>query len=54
VKLSDNLGYQDSAGLRLFLEKHSKASAGLLIYGGQEIKRLDEKIAAIPWRLVTG
>lgn len=54
VKLSDNLGYRDSAGLRLFFEKHPKTSAGLLIYGGREVKRLDEKIVAIPWRLVTG
>ena len=54
VKLSDNLGYRDSAGLRLFLEKHPKTSAGLLIYSGREVKRLDEKIVAIPWRLVTG
>lgn len=54
VKLSDNLGYRDSAGLRLFFEKHPKTSAGLLIYGGRDVKRLDEKIVAIPWRLVTG
>ncbi|HSG43356.1 MAG TPA: ATP-binding protein [Anaerolineales bacterium] len=54
VKLSDNLGYRDSAGLRLFLENHPRTSAGLLIYGGHEIKRLDEKIVAIPWTLVTG
>ena len=54
VKLTDNLGYRDTAGLRLFLEKHPKASGGLLVYGGTEIKRMDEKIAAIPWSLVTG
>lgn len=54
VKLSDNLGYRDSAGLRLFFEKHPKTSAGLLIYGGREVKRLDEQIIAVPWRLVTG
>jgi hypothetical protein len=54
VKLTDNLGYRDTAGIRLFLEKHPKASGGLIIYGGKEIKRLDEKIVAIPWSLVTG
>lgn len=54
VKLTDNLGYRDTAGLRLFLEKHPKASGGLMIYGGKEIKRLDEKIVAVPWSLVTG
>ena len=54
VKLADNLGYRDSAGLRLFLQKHPKTSAGLLIYGGKETKWLDEKIMAVPWSLVTG
>jgi predicted AAA+ superfamily ATPase len=54
VKLGDNLGYRDAAGLRLFLEKHPKTSGGLIIYGGKEIKRLDEKIVAIPWALVAG
>jgi len=54
VKLTDNLGYRDTAGLRFFLDKHPKASGGLLVYGGTEIKRMDEKIAAIPWSLVTG
>ena len=54
VKLTGNPGYRDTAGLRLFLEKHPKASGGLIVYGGKEIKRLDEKIIAIPWSLVTG
>lgn len=54
VKLTDNLGYRDSAGIRLFLEKHPKASGGMIVYGGKEIKRLDEKIVAVPWSLVTG
>jgi len=26
----------------------------LIVYGGKRIKRLDEKIVAIPWSLVTG
>ncbi len=54
VKLTDNLGYRDTAGLRLFLEKHPKASGGLIVYGGTEVKRMDEKIIAIPWSFVTG
>ena len=54
VKLTNNLGYRDSAGIRLFLEKHPKASGGLILYGGREIKRLDENIIAIPWTFITG
>jgi len=54
INSSHNLGYRNSAGLRLSFEKHPKTSAGFLIYGGREVKRLDEKIVAIPWRLVTG
>ena len=54
VKRADSLGYRDTAGLRLFLEKHPKTTAGLIVYGGKAIKRLDEKIVAIPWSLLTG
>lgn len=54
VKLTNNPGYRDTTGLRLFLEKHPKTSAGVMVYGGKEIKRLDEKIVAIPWSLITG
>lgn len=54
VKRTDNPGYRDAAGLRLFLEKHPKASAGVIVYGGKAIKRLDEKIVAIPWAFLTG
>lgn len=54
VKRADTLGYRDTAGLRLFLEKHPKTSAGLIVYSGKAIKRLDEKIVAVPWPLLTG
>lgn len=54
VKRTDNLGYRDTAGLRLFFEKHPKTTGGLIVYGGKEIIRLDEKIVAIPWALMTG
>lgn len=54
VKLTDKLGYRDSAGIRQFLEKHPKASGGLIVYGGREVKRLDENIIAAPWPFITG
>jgi predicted AAA+ superfamily ATPase len=54
VKLTDNLGYRDTAGLRLFLTNHPRASGGLVVYCGQQIRRMDEKIVAIPWSLITG
>lgn len=54
VKRADTVGYRDTSGLRLFLEMHPKASAGLVVYSGNEIKRLDEKIVAMPWSLLTG
>jgi predicted AAA+ superfamily ATPase len=54
VKLADNLGYRDTAGLRLFFEDNPNVSAGLILYSGAQIKRLDEKIVAVPWSFVTG
>jgi uncharacterized protein len=54
AKLTDNLTYRDTAGVRFFLENHPKASGGLIVYSGKQIKRIDEKILAIPWSLITG
>ncbi|MBU4225429.1 MAG: hypothetical protein KKC71_06370 [Chloroflexi bacterium] len=54
VKRSDNPGYGDAAGLRAFLSEYPNASGGLLVHGGREIRRLDEKILAILWTMVTG
>ncbi len=54
VKLTDNLGYRDTEGLRLFFKDHPQTSGGLVIYGGSQVKRMDEKIVAVPWSFVTG
>jgi predicted AAA+ superfamily ATPase len=54
VKSTKNPGYDDTTGLRAFLEEHPTASAGLLIHGGRDIKRLGDKILAIPWPVLTG
>ena len=54
VKSTNNPGYRDIAGLQAFLGEHPDAAAGLLVHSGREIKRLDEKILAIPWTMLTG
>jgi len=54
VKTTNNPGYRDIAGLQSFLNEHKGAKAGLLLHSGRDIKRLDEKILAIPWTMVTG
>jgi uncharacterized protein len=54
VKMTDTPGFRDAAGLRSFLDDHPHASAGLLVHGGREVKRLDQKIIAMPWILLTG
>ncbi len=54
VKSTKNPGYGDTAGLRAFLDEHPTTLAGLLIHGGRNIKRLSEKIIAIPWTMLTG
>jgi predicted AAA+ superfamily ATPase len=54
VKLTENLGYRDTAGLRLFLDNHPRTSGGLVVYCGKQVRRMDEKIVAIPWSLLTG
>jgi predicted AAA+ superfamily ATPase len=54
VKQTDRPGYADAEGLRYFLREHPQAAGGLLVHGGRDIRRLDEKIVAAPWRVVTG
>ena len=54
VKMTDAPGYRHAAGLVKFLDEHPQAVGGVLLHGGQQIRRLDEKIVAIPWSLLTG
>ena len=54
VKMTDNPGYRHAEGLRAFLQEHPTASAGLLLHSGTSVVRLDEKIVAAPWTMVTG
>jgi len=54
VKMTDAPGYRHAAGLAKFLGEHPLAVGGILLHGGQQIRRLNEKIAAVPWSLLTG
>ena len=54
VKLTDAPGYRHTAGLRQFLEDQPEAVAGILVHSGRNLRRLDEKIVAVPWPLLTG
>lgn len=54
VKLSNQPKYADAESLRLFLDEYPETAAGLLVHTGTEIKRLHEKIVAVPWVLLGG
>jgi predicted AAA+ superfamily ATPase len=54
VKATSSPRYSDTDGLRRFLAEHPETTGGLLLHGGQAIRRLDEKIVAVPWTMVTG
>jgi hypothetical protein len=54
VKMSNNPGYRDAAGLGKFLKAYPDAAGGLLLHSGTRTQRLDENIIAIPWTLLTG
>ncbi len=54
VKMTDAPGYRHAAGLAKFLGEHPQAVGGILLHSGQQIRRLDEKIVAVPWSLLTG
>lgn len=54
VKMTDAPGYRHAAGLVKFLGEHPQAVGGILLHGGQQIRRLDERIVAVPWPVLTG
>ncbi|MBI1748703.1 MAG: ATP-binding protein [Acidobacteria bacterium] len=49
VKMSTQARFADADGLNAFLSEYRQAQGGLLIYMGTEVKRLSEKILAVPW-----
>ena len=53
VKMTDAPGYRHTAGLRRFLEEHPTAAGGILLHAGAAVQRLDEKIVALPWTMLT-
>jgi hypothetical protein len=54
VKLATSPRYADVEGLRLFLREYPETALGVLVYNGDEIRRMDEKIIAIPWTVLAG
>jgi len=54
AKLSTKPKFTDIENLRLFLEEYPETSACLLIYAGDEVKIMHEKIVAVPWFLLGG
>jgi len=54
VKMTDAPGFRHIGGLKKFLAEHPEAVGGILLHSGQAIRRLDEKIVAVPWPLLTG
>ncbi|MFH2008410.1 MAG: ATP-binding protein [bacterium] len=53
VKLSPKPRYEDTAGLRLFLQEYPEADAAVLVHAGNRTKRLGDKIVALPWYLLS-
>lgn len=54
VKMTGEPGYRHAAGLRRFMAETPEALGGVLLHGGNTIRRLDEKIVAVPWSMLTG
>ncbi|WP_258189004.1 ATP-binding protein [Candidatus Hakubella thermalkaliphila] len=51
VKLTNALRYEDTHGLRVFLREYPETVLGILVYAGNEVRHLHEKIIAIPWTI---
>ncbi len=54
IKRGERVNFADAENLRLFLAEHPRAAVGAVIYQGNEIKRLDENIVALPLSVILG
>ncbi|MBI4726302.1 ATP-binding protein [candidate division TA06 bacterium] len=48
VKLGPKVTFSDTGNLRMFMEYHPEARLGVVIYGGDKVEFVDEKIIALP------
>jgi len=48
AKLGREVSFSDTANLREFMKLHPEARLGAVIYGGEKIEMIDEKIVALP------
>lgn len=49
AKFTQSPRYSDTEGLQDFMEDYPETVAGLLVYDGKEVRRLHERILAVPW-----
>jgi predicted AAA+ superfamily ATPase len=54
VKRTRKLSFRDISGLQTFLEQTPEAVGGLVVYSGDEIRRMRRNILAVPWTMITG
>ena len=52
AKLTTSPRFSDADGLLLFLEEYPETIQGILIHAGSSVKRLHEKILAVPWHVL--
>ncbi|MFA5858031.1 MAG: ATP-binding protein [Elusimicrobiota bacterium] len=52
VKLTKQVGYNDTQGLRQFMRIFPETVVGVLVYTGEKVVQLDDKIIAVPWDLL--
>lgn len=54
VKSTTRPGYDDAKGVEAFLAEYPEAKVGLVIHAGDEVRRLGERVAAVPWWVLAG
>lgn len=54
IKMSELVGFGDAEGLCFFLDQHPKAVGAVLLYRGNEIRRLADKVIALPMEFALG
>lgn len=54
VKLTSRPGFDDTKGLTAFLGRYPEMPLGVLVHTGSEVRRLGERVVAVPWSVIAG
>jgi len=54
VKAAENVRFADADALRAFMAEYPETAAGVVVYTGNAVRMLGERLVAVPWTVLAG